>query len=341
MPEADRRNVVNDQAAQLRRGLDLRQLQVFVEIAAVGNVTSAAHRLGISQAAASQQIARLEERLGMALLDRSGRELRLTTVGARLLEDGRQLLEGADALFRGLEAYRTAELPSLRLHILESLATILVPPLVPRLRRRIGQLEVRCALQLEREHELIFEKDAIALTSLDLGAVHDAGTRPILSEPFVAILPARHRDDVPERPIELNEIGRNVPFIRYLTKRRMAAQVETAIQEQNLTPSTLVTVDGSPAMVGLVAAGCGWTITTPSCLLTAAPPHDAITVVKLERSSVRRRVVLIADDDRLMDFPAWIAAECCEILQHQVAPRLNVYGDWLAPMLEIGDNSLC
>ncbi len=274
----------------------------------------------------------------MALLDRSGRELRLTTAGARLDEEGRQLLDHADALFKELDGYRAFELPSLHLYVLESLATMLVPPLVPRLRQRIGSLEVHCALQIEREHELIFGKDAVAITSVDLGAVRDAGTRPVLSEPFIAVLPARQTGGDTGHP-DLAEVCRDLPFIRYLTKRRMAAQVEMVIDEEGLSPSTLVTVDSSPSMVGLVAAGCGWTITTPSCLLTAAPNPADIRVVQLQRSTVRRRIVLIADDDRLRSFPEWVAGECRQILHRQVLPRLDIYGDWLAPLIEVGEGS--
>lgn len=320
---------------QLRRGLDLRQLQVFVEIADAGSITSAAHRLGISQAAASQQVARLEERLGLPLLERTGREFRLTTAGARLVDEGEALLASAGNLFKTLESYRVCELPRLRLYVLESLATMLVPTLVPRLRSRIGELEIHCALQLEREHELIFDKDAVALTSLDFGALHDAGTRLILSEPFFAVVGRQGREDVGSEH-DIAAISSGIPFIRYLAKRRMAAQVERVIDEEGLAPSTLVTVDSSPAMIGLVASGCGWTITTPSCLLTAAPDPASVHLFKLERHTIRRRIVLIADDHRLMDFPQWIAAECCMILEAGFT-SLRRYADWLPSLLSIGD----
>lgn len=320
----------------LRRGLDLRQLQVFLAVAANGSVTSAAQSLGISQAAASQQIARLEERLGVALFDRRARHYRPTTAGARLLEEGQKLVDGAAALSEALEAYRSFELPNLQLYVLESLATLLVPPLVSRLRPRVGQLDVHCALQLEREHDLIFDKNALAITSLDIPGLRGAGTRPILCEPFVAVVPAGRMDEAAAAGVMSAQAAATLPFIRFTAKRRMAAQVEAALDAANIASSSMVTVDSSPAMLSLVAAGSGWTVTTPSCLLTAAPPPEAITVLALGQNPLRRRIVLIADDDRLAGFPEWIAGECHAILEREIRPSLDRYATWLAPMMQIG-----
>ena len=70
---------------------ELRHLQVFREVARLGSLSAAAESLAYTQPAVSQQMAALERRAGMSLLDR-------TTRGVRLTDAGRALLRHADAI---------------------------------------------------------------------------------------------------------------------------------------------------------------------------------------------------------------------------------------------------
>jgi LysR family glycine cleavage system transcriptional activator len=67
--------------------LPLLGLRVFVEVGRTGSVKSAAARLRVTSGAISQQIGKLEARLGLALFQRRNRELQLTAAGRRLLSD--------------------------------------------------------------------------------------------------------------------------------------------------------------------------------------------------------------------------------------------------------------
>ena len=74
------------------RNLDLTALRSFVTVAETGGVTRAAQQLHLTQSAVSMQLKRLEESLGLALLDRTGRGVALTTQGEQLLGYGRRML---------------------------------------------------------------------------------------------------------------------------------------------------------------------------------------------------------------------------------------------------------
>ncbi len=73
-------------------------LQTFVRIAEAGSISAAARDMGLSQPAASRQLAELEQRLGAQLLHRTTHSLALTDAGRELLGDARGLIERWEAL---------------------------------------------------------------------------------------------------------------------------------------------------------------------------------------------------------------------------------------------------
>src|SRR5216684_6065197 len=79
--------------------MELQQLRYFCAIADTGSFTRAAQQTHVSQPSLSQQIRKLEDELGVRLLDRLGRTVRLT-------ELGRSFLPRARAVLRELEAAR-------------------------------------------------------------------------------------------------------------------------------------------------------------------------------------------------------------------------------------------
>ena len=84
-----------------------RQLEVFVEVAQAQGFAVAARRLNLSPPAVTRAVAQLEARLGVALLTRTTRHVRMTEAGRRYLEDARQILsaiEVADAQAGGVDA---------------------------------------------------------------------------------------------------------------------------------------------------------------------------------------------------------------------------------------------
>lgn len=67
--------------------LPLLGLRAFAEVGRAGSMKAAAHTLGVTPGAVSQQVKALEARLGVLLFERRNREVRLTAVGERLLSD--------------------------------------------------------------------------------------------------------------------------------------------------------------------------------------------------------------------------------------------------------------
>ncbi|MBO9474356.1 MULTISPECIES: LysR family transcriptional regulator [unclassified Shimia] len=84
------------------RNLDVTTLRSFVAVADMGGVTKAAGFLNLTQSAVSMQLKRLEELIGVSLLDRSGRGIALTPDGEQMLGYARRMVTLNDEIMRRL-----------------------------------------------------------------------------------------------------------------------------------------------------------------------------------------------------------------------------------------------
>jgi DNA-binding transcriptional LysR family regulator len=84
--------------------MDTRQLAAFCAVVEKKSFSQAAERLGVTQPAVSLQIRALEKRLGVQLLDRSGRRIEPTEAGTRLYRNAQRLLAAEEQLLEELTA---------------------------------------------------------------------------------------------------------------------------------------------------------------------------------------------------------------------------------------------
>ncbi|MFH9821627.1 LysR family transcriptional regulator [Streptomyces sp. NPDC017230] len=166
----------------------MRALQYFVTVAEELHFGRAAQRLGIVQPAVSQQIARLERELGVRLLDRTSRRVRLTPAGERVLAAARETL-GAAARVRVVAGEPAA---ALRIGVASCVTR--------RLDRAVGRLSdgERPAQPKLVDLPVAARLDAVRDGELDLALVRGAFTSTAVtvvrawSEPLHAVLAREH-----------------------------------------------------------------------------------------------------------------------------------------------------
>lgn len=158
--------------------LDLELLRSFVSVVDAGSFTRAGERVHRTQSTVSQQIQRLEERIGKPLLHRSGRRVSPTDDGERLLSYARRLLALADETRDAMS--HSDGLGILRLGIAEDFAARQLSELLSRFFRTYPQLryDVRCEMSVNLQRDIERGELDLALLKRDAGGGAALATWP-------------------------------------------------------------------------------------------------------------------------------------------------------------------
>lgn len=185
-------------------GVELRQLRYFVAAAEELHLGRAAARMHITQPAFSQQIRRLERRLGVRLLQVTSHHIELAPAGEAFLPEARRTLaQAAEAAETARRAGR-GELGTLTIAFTEGAAQRMLPGMLRRVRDRFPGI-TPVLRGMWSAHQL----DALRHGRIQVGFVYGSVTDPQLRsratchEEFVAVLPKSHplagRREVPWR----------------------------------------------------------------------------------------------------------------------------------------------
>lgn len=154
----------------------------------------AAARLGIAQPPLSQQIRRLEEKVGHALFTRAPGRVTLTPAGSELLPVARRALTDLVDGLAAAPAVGSGRAGCLRIGFAASLALTILPGLLHTFRDQFPGVHLDI-------HEMTTAPQIAALhdKTIDIGLLREPpanetelGFRTVLSEPFVAVLPSTH-----------------------------------------------------------------------------------------------------------------------------------------------------
>ncbi len=153
--------------------VELRHIRYLLAVADHANFTRAAESLHISQPTLSQQIKQLERTLGVILLDRSGRTVRLTDAGEAYAQHARLALRDLDAGERAVHDVQDLSRGHLRIAMTPTFTTYFIGPLVHRFRTAHPgiTLTVRESTQERIEADLLADR-------LDLGIAF-SGSHPV------------------------------------------------------------------------------------------------------------------------------------------------------------------
>jgi DNA-binding transcriptional LysR family regulator len=245
--------------------MELRHLRYFVAVADDKNFTRAAERLNIAQPPLSRQIQQLEEELGVVLIEKGSRPLRLTEAGKFFHAHAQELLDKAADLKAMTQRVGKID-RKLAIGFVASTLYGLLPEIVRRFRDRYQSVEISF-------HELTTMEQLQALKEgrIDVGfgrlKSEDPAIRRIVlrEEPLIVALPVGHRLAAGDGALKLSDLMQETLLVYPKFPRpSFADQVLATFRERMLVPQKVLEVRELQIAIGLVGAGQGIAIVPQS-----------------------------------------------------------------------------
>jgi DNA-binding transcriptional LysR family regulator len=252
--------------------MELRHLRSFLSLADELHFGRAAERLGIAQPPLSRHIQQLEAEIGVRLVERGAREVKLTRAGEILRDRVRPQVEGILASVAEARAVGAGWQGRLRVGFITNMSYVFLPRVLAHLRANAPDavFDVQETSVSDAERGVREERFDLALTRLpveDLGLMQ----RALHEERLLLVLPVHH-PLVEREEIALADVV-DEPFV--MCQRPEGAPLQHVIMrrcdEAGFHPRVVQEVGGKTLMMELVAAGMGLTLAPESSSYSTRP----------------------------------------------------------------------
>lgn len=253
--------------------IEIRHLRYFLAVAETLHFGKAAEKLRMAQPPLSQQIKNLERILGYALFDRTTRGVKLTTVGQFFAERALNTLGKMQDDVEMARRVGAGKVGVLNVGFSGSVMLTALPRAIESYRRMHPNVELRL-------RELVTAEQIPALLdgTLAIGFLRDGETREglslesVLHEPFIAVLPLRHR--LARKKVLAPADLKDEPFV--LFERRMGNlafdRTIACCEGAGFRPNIVQDAPQWPTVLRLVAAGLGVSL-APACVANYMMPE--------------------------------------------------------------------
>ncbi len=272
--------------------MNLRDLQYLVAVADHRHFGRAAEACYVSQPTLSAQIKKLEQELGVELIERNPRHILLTAAGEGVVEHARVVLREAETIRQLARRRHDPESGSVRIGLFPTLGPYLLPHVVPKLRARFPRLEL---LLVEAKTDEVLR--GLAEGSLDIGVVarpvadDHLHEEPLFREDFLLAVPADHPLATADAPVPTSVlVGENVLLLdegHCLRDQALAVcQSSGATERDGFRATSLETLRQ------MVAAGVGVTLLPELAVSPPVPPSPDVAVVRFRDPVPRREIAM-------------------------------------------------
>ena len=173
--------------------MNVRALQYFVKLADLKHFSKAAEACFVSQPTLSTQIRKLEEELGVQLVERAPRKVMLTPVGEEIALRARGVLNDIEQIRTVARRNNNPAEGTLRLGIFPTLAPYLLPHVIPSIRKAYPKLKLQLSEEKTDDILEMLRRGELDAALLALPIDDDGLTvRPLFEEPFVLAVSEDH-----------------------------------------------------------------------------------------------------------------------------------------------------
>ncbi len=236
--------------------MDLTSLRLWMSVAELGSFSRAAEAAYISQPAISKRVQGLEQSLGVALLDRSGRTVRLTEAGEILYHYGKQIFAAERAAESALAQLNGLQHGHLAVGASNTIGTYLLPTLLGGFHARYPGISL--SMEMGNTHQMI---EALRHQALDVAFVEapvaapDLAVTPWREDRLVIIAPLDH-PLAAQSQIAPEALARE-PFIMREQGSGTREVAENNLRERGITLSVAFELGSNAAVKQAVCAGLG------------------------------------------------------------------------------------
>jgi LysR family transcriptional regulator, carnitine catabolism transcriptional activator len=244
--------------------LTVQQLRIVLAVADAGSFTAAGEHLHLAQSSLSRAVADVERRVGVTLLQRTTRRVRLTPEGREFVRVARDVVASFDRGMNHFAGFLDGTRGLVRIATLPSLAATLLPAVVSVFRR--DHPEVGISIEDSLLGQVIAHVDGgDADLAITVSGDQPAGLTfvPIAVDEFSCVFPRGHRfraegTDAAESdsPLPWSDLH-DEPFIAFDPTSSVRSHVDRAFAAAGATPATVTEARNIAAVGGLVAAGLG------------------------------------------------------------------------------------
>jgi LysR family transcriptional regulator, hydrogen peroxide-inducible genes activator len=269
--------------------LKLKDLGYLVALADTRHFGQAAARCFVSQPTLSAQLKKLEEYLGVQLIERHPRRVALTEAGAQVVARARRMLEASEEIVALAQLQRDPLAGRLRLALLPTIGPYLLPQVALRIRRKLPRLdlllyEYQTGPMLERLHAGDIDVGILALPVPADGMQQ----RELYEEPFVVAAPESH-ELAKRKSLKTSDLdGQTVLLLEdghCLRDQALAVCARTdAREKQDFRATSLETLRQ------MVASGAGITLLPQLASSGAYGSARGVTIVPFARPAPIRRI---------------------------------------------------
>lgn len=270
--------------------MDLRQLRYLVSLAEERHFTRAAEREHIAQPALSQQIRRLEEQVGVTLVDRTTRQVRITDAGVLLVARARRILAEVDAAEAELQALRGMESGHVTVGTMHTMGPVDVALVLAIFHERHPGVELTVREESSEDLAQMLRDDELDLAFLSVTErveSHGLGLRQLVSEELVVVLSHDH-PLARRRRLRMAELAAE-EFISYREGARLRELLMGAARHVGFEPSIKLESNESERIRRLVSRGMGVAILPRS---DAVRPGADVAVAALTAPPLARDITL-------------------------------------------------
>lgn len=240
--------------------MELRQLRYFLALSRTMNFTRAAEEVNIAQPPFSRQISNLEDELGVRLIDRDSRPMRLTSSGEFYRERAQEIITRIDRLKHDTIRFGRGGRQILRIGFEVYALYSHLPPVIKHLRELNPHLDIDLKVMSSADQMLGIRNGEIDVGLSGELAQDDTIEQVLIRrDTFVVALPVGHplaRDNA--TPLRLADLAGET-LIRYHDSAagRRADPVVRLMERANFTPLRETALGDVQAALGLVAAEAG------------------------------------------------------------------------------------